>query len=84
LEGISGSAADTPLARGKGSAMMARDFTPTFTLDGLEKDTTLIAEAMGDVGVDASILTAVLNLARRAQGLGHGDEDMAAIYHAFR
>jgi 3-hydroxyisobutyrate dehydrogenase len=84
LAGIRGSAADTPIAHGKGSAMMAGDFTPTFTLDGLAKDTALITEAMRDVGVDASALTAILNLARRAQELGHGDKDMAAIYHAFR
>jgi 3-hydroxyisobutyrate dehydrogenase len=84
LAGIRGSAADTPIAHGKGSAMMAGDFTPTFTLDGLAKDTALITEAMRDVGVDASALTAILNLARRAQDLGHGGKDMAAIYHAFR
>lgn len=84
LDGIRGQAADSLIAQGKGPAMMAREFTPTFSLDGLEKDTSLIAEAIKDSGVDASVITAILGVTRRARDLGHGDEDMSAIYYAFR
>jgi 3-hydroxyisobutyrate dehydrogenase len=84
LESISGSASDSPLAHGKGSAIIARDFTPAFSLDGGEKDARLIVDAMRSAGVDASIVTAMGGMLRRAQELGHGDEDMAAVYHSFK
>ncbi|TCO58527.1 NAD(P)-dependent oxidoreductase [Actinocrispum wychmicini] len=84
LDTIRGQASDSLIAQGKGAAMIARDFAPTFALDGLEKDTDLIAQAIKDSGVDASVITAILNVTRRARDLGHGDEDMAAIYYAFR
>ncbi|GAB3871442.1 NAD(P)-dependent oxidoreductase [Kibdelosporangium lantanae] len=84
LEGISGAPADSAIAQGKGRAIIARDFAPTFSLDGLAKDTTIIAQAVADSGVDPSVINEILKLARRAQELGHGDADMSAIYHAFR
>jgi 3-hydroxyisobutyrate dehydrogenase len=84
LAGISGAAADSPIAQGKGRAMIARDFAPTFSLDGLAKDTAIIAEAVADAGVDPSVINEILKMARRAQDLGHGAEDMAAIYYAFQ
>lgn len=84
LEGIAGTGADSLIAQGKGIAMVTRDFTAQFSLDGLAKDIDLIIDGMLSGGVDTSILEHVMTLTQRARQQGHGDEDIAAIYYGFR
>jgi 3-hydroxyisobutyrate dehydrogenase len=58
--------------------------TAAFTVHGAVKDTGLIAAAMRETGTDAALMDAVAGQFRRAAGSGHGDQDMAAVFSAFR
>ncbi|WP_330359631.1 NAD(P)-dependent oxidoreductase [Actinosynnema sp. ALI-1.44] len=84
LDGIAGAASDSAYAQLKGKATIAGDFTPAFTLEGAVKDAGLIAEAMDQVGIDPTVVTAIRSVLARASERGHGDADMSAIYHGFR
>jgi 3-hydroxyisobutyrate dehydrogenase len=84
LDTVRGGAVDTPYLHVKGQAMIAGEFAPSFTVDGAVKDTGLIAAAMRESGTDATLMDAVARQFRKAADGGHGEEDMAAIYRAFR
>jgi len=84
LDTVRGGAVDTPFVHLKGQAMIAGDFPPSFTVDGAVKDTGLIAAAMRESGTDATLMDAVAGQFRKAADGGHGGEDMAAVYRAFR
>jgi 3-hydroxyisobutyrate dehydrogenase len=53
-------------------------------VDGAVKDTGLIAAAMRQSGIDAALMEAVAGQYRKASDAGHGEKDMAAVFHAFR
>ena len=84
LDTVRGGAVDTPFLHIKGQAMIAGQFPPSFTVDGAVKDTGLIAAAMRESGTDAALMDAVARQFRKAADGGHGGEDMAAVYRAFR
>lgn len=84
LDTVRGGAVDTPFLHVKGQAMIAGQFPPSFTVDGAVKDTALIAAAMRESGTDAALMDAVARQFRKAADGGHGGEDMAAVYRAFR
>lgn len=84
LDTVRGGAVDTPFLHIKGQAMIAGEFPPSFTVDGAVKDTGLIAAAMRESGTDATLIDAVARQFRKAVDGGHGGEDMAAVYRAFR
>jgi 3-hydroxyisobutyrate dehydrogenase len=84
LDTVRGGAVDTPYLHIKGQAMIAGEFPPSFTVDGAVKDTGLIAAAMRESGTDAALMDAVARQFRKAADGGHGGEDMAAVYRAFR
>ena len=48
------------------------------------KDTGLIAAAMRESGTDTMLIEAVACQYRKTAAGGHGGEDMAAVYRAFR
>ena len=81
---IKGGAVDSPYLHVKGQAMIAGEFPTAFAVDGAVKDTGLIAAAMREAGTDATLMDAVGQQFRKAADSGHGDDDMAAVYHAFR
>jgi len=83
LEAISGGASDTPLARAKGAMMIEGDYPAAFDIDGLRKDLTLILAAAEEAGIETGLIRAVLAITERAEQLGHGAEDMAAVRTAF-
>ena len=83
LEAVGGGAMDAPYVQLKGKAMIARDFTPSFGIDGGLKDADLIAAAARDVGLDTTLIDALRGLQRRVVEDGHGDEDLAAAYRAY-
>jgi 3-hydroxyisobutyrate dehydrogenase len=64
--------------------MIAGQFAPSFAVDGAVKDTGLIADAMRDSGTDATLMEAVASQYRKAADAGFGEEDMAAVFRAFR
>lgn len=84
LDTVKGGAVDTPYLHVKGGAMIAGEFPPAFGLDGAVKDTRLIAAAMRETGTDAALMDAVAQLFRNAADSGHGGQDMAAVFCAFR
>jgi 3-hydroxyisobutyrate dehydrogenase len=84
LDTMKGSAVDTAYLHVKGDAIIAGQFTPSFAVDGAVKDTGLIAAAMRESGIDAALMEAVGQQYRKAAGSGYGEDDMAAVYHAFR
>ena len=53
-------------------------------LDGAAKDAGLIAAAMRASGTDASLMEAVGGQYRKASAAGYGEQDMAAVFRAFR
>ena len=80
LEVISGGGMDMPYAHLKGEAILNQDFPPSFPLAHARKDVALILEAAGDV--ELPLMRATLQQFDRAFELGHGDEDMSAVYYA--
>jgi 3-hydroxyisobutyrate dehydrogenase len=83
LEAVGGGAMDAPYVQLKGKAMLARDFTPSFGIDGGLKDADLIAAAAREVGLDTALIDALRGLQRRVVEDGHGGEDLAAAYRAY-
>jgi len=84
LDMMKGGAVDAPYLHIKGEAILAGQFTPSFAVEGAVKDTGLIAAAMRESGTDATLMEAVRAQFRKAAESGHGEEDMAAIFYAFR
>jgi 3-hydroxyisobutyrate dehydrogenase len=82
LETIAGGPTDSAYAQLKGKAMIAGEFSPSFTLDGAVKDAELIGAAMNSAGVDDTLMTAVRGLFTRAAKTDPG-KDMAAVSRAF-
>ncbi|GAA4937443.1 3-hydroxyisobutyrate dehydrogenase [Actinomycetospora succinea] len=83
LDAVDGGAVNAPYVQLKGKAMIAGDYTPSFELDGVIKDTDLITAALREAGVDTTLATAVRDRLAAASSDGHGSEDMAAVVHAY-
>jgi 3-hydroxyisobutyrate dehydrogenase len=84
LDMMKGGAVDAPYLHIKGEAIIAGRFATSFAVEGAAKDAGLIAAAMRESGTDATLMDAVGAQYRKAAGSGHGEEDMAAIFYAFR
>ncbi|HWF54924.1 MAG TPA: NAD(P)-dependent oxidoreductase [Solirubrobacteraceae bacterium] len=79
LEAISGGALDLPYLQMKGTAMIERDFTPSFSLALAAKDAALMEEAAERHGLDLPLIRTIRD--RLAEGVErHGDKDMSATY----
>lgn len=83
LDAIEGGPTDAGYAHAKTAAMVGGDYTPSFALDGVRKDLSLIARAARGAGVDDRVLQAVDALYADASASGHGEQDMAAVREAF-
>ena len=84
LDMMQGSAVDAPYLHVKGEAIIAGRWEPSFAVDGAAKDAGLIADAMRASGTDASLMETVGGQYRKASAAGYGEQDMAAVFHAFR
>jgi 3-hydroxyisobutyrate dehydrogenase len=80
LEVISGGGMDMPYAHLKGEAILNQDFPASFPLVHARKDVALILDAAGEI--ELPLVRATLQQFDRAFELGHGDEDMSAVYYA--
>jgi 3-hydroxyisobutyrate dehydrogenase len=60
--------------------MLTREFPPSFPLAHARKDAALILDAAGDV--ELPVVRATSQQFDRAFDLGHGDEDMSAVFYA--
>ena len=83
LDAVDGGAVNAPYVQLKGKAMIDGEYTPSFELDGVIKDTDLITAALREAGVDTTLATAVRDRLAAASSDGHGSEDMAAVVHAY-
>ncbi|MFI6598294.1 NAD(P)-dependent oxidoreductase [Nonomuraea sp. NPDC050536] len=81
-EVITGGPMDSPYLQAKLKAVSEGDFTPSFSVSNAEKDTRLIAEAAEQAGVVVDLARAAGDRFRRAEALGHGEEDMVDGYFA--
>jgi 3-hydroxyisobutyrate dehydrogenase len=84
LDTIAGGPLDSAYLQLKGRAILAGEFPTAFSVAGVVKDADLIAAAMRGAAVPSDVMEAVRDAFRRAEVAGHGDEDMAAVVHAFR
>jgi len=82
LDTMEGSQIDSPYLHLKGEAMLDRKLEPSFRLEHAAKDSALVLEAADRAGIDARVARAVREAFERGLELGHGDEDMAAVYFA--
>jgi 3-hydroxyisobutyrate dehydrogenase len=82
LDTVKGSATDNPFLDAKGGATIKRNFAPAFPVDGAYKDIKLILAAAQAAGIKQDLMTAVQQKLERTVSQGHGEEDMAAMYHA--
>ena len=82
LETMKGGPIDSPYLHLKAKAILDRELEPSFKLALAEKDSGLIVEAAERAKIEARLARAVHEAFARADELGHGDEDMAAVYFA--
>jgi 3-hydroxyisobutyrate dehydrogenase len=82
LEAIEGGNLDSAYAQMKGKMMIERSFDPSFPLGLAAKDARLVLEAASDDGDRLDLPRAIERRLSQAEELGHGDEDMAAVYLA--
>jgi 3-hydroxyisobutyrate dehydrogenase len=82
LDAIDGSAVGAPYAQMKGPMMLDGEFPTSFPLKLAFKDLELVLEASERHEGEMPVARAAAERFKRAVELGHGDEDMAAVYHA--
>jgi len=79
LEAVKGGPLDLPYLQMKGQAIIARDFTPSFTLKLAAKDAGLVEEAARRRNLELPVVSAIRR--RMEQGISeHGDKDMSATF----
>jgi 3-hydroxyisobutyrate dehydrogenase len=84
LDAIDGHLTGSPYAQLKGNAIIKGELPPSFKASGAAKDAALVAAAGRAAGANPRIADVVREQFRRTIELGHGDEDMAAVYYAAR
>ncbi|MEU9113091.1 NAD(P)-dependent oxidoreductase [Streptomyces sp. NPDC048483] len=82
LAAVEGGPLDVPYLRMKAELILADDYPASFTVSAARKDARLIAEAAEESGVRIDMAAAAAERFRRAEELGHGEEDGAAAYFA--
>ncbi|MEU8887614.1 NAD(P)-dependent oxidoreductase [Streptomyces sp. NPDC048442] len=82
VDAVTGGPLDSGYFQGKSAAVLAEDFTPSFTVDNAEKDARLAAEAARRAGLRLDGTEAARDRFARAAEQGHGGEDMVAGYFA--
>ena len=82
LEAVEGGNLDSAYAQMKGRMMIERSFDPSFPLGLAAKDARLVLEAVDGEDAEPVLPRAIERRLSEADELGHGDEDMAAVYWA--
>lgn len=83
LDAVGGGQADSPYLQAKGKTILAEDYPPQFSLDGVIKDQRLIRDAILTAGVAPALIDGVLSVFDAASERGYGAADMAAVVHGF-
>ena len=84
LQTIDGGPMGPPYAQLKGKMMVEREFPPSFSLHLMRKDARLVLEAAQRHGFDAPLMETVTSVFDRAIDAGHGDDDMASAFCAYK
>jgi 3-hydroxyisobutyrate dehydrogenase len=84
LEVIEGGPLGLPYAQIKGKMMIEEEFPTSFSLRLARKDAALVLDAAGKEGLRLAVARAVAARFDEAPDAGHGEEDLAAVYHAAR
>lgn len=79
---VKGGPMDSGYFQLKAAAILAGDYTTSFSVANAVKDSQLVVDAARDAGVKVDAAAAGLERFRRARDAGHGDKDMAASYLA--
>jgi 3-hydroxyisobutyrate dehydrogenase len=82
LDAVSGGPLDLPYLQAKAAAILAEDWTPSFSVANAAKDAELIVAAAQENGVALDVAQGAAARYRRAADAGHGERDMAANYLA--
>jgi 3-hydroxyisobutyrate dehydrogenase len=84
LAAIDGGPIGAPYAKVKGPMMVDCSYEPSFALALALKDLRLELEAAADEGLELPVSAAVAGALERAEELGYGGSDMAALIEAVR
>lgn len=84
LDTIDGGPVGAGYAQIKGAAMLTGEYPPSFTVALARKDAGLIRDAAADAKLPALLAERIAAQLARAEHLGHGGGDMAAIVEAWR
>jgi 3-hydroxyisobutyrate dehydrogenase len=84
LETIRGGPLGPAYADLKGKMMIDRDFPPAFALSLLRKDAGLVLEAAERHEFEALLTSTVAEVLDKAIEQGHGEDDMAAVFCAYK
>jgi len=84
LDTVKGAAMDSPYTQSKGHAMLDGAYEASFPTALTAKDLRLIGEAARVHGFAGPMAEAARSLFEEATRLGHGDQDMAAVFEALR
>jgi 3-hydroxyisobutyrate dehydrogenase len=84
LATIDGGPLGPAYAQLKGKMMVEREFPPSFSLDLMRKDARLVLDAAERHDFEAVLIDTVAKVFDRAIEAGHGEEDMAAAFCAYK
>ncbi len=82
IDTITGGPLDCGYFQLKAAAILADDYTTSFSVSNATKDAELVVAAATASGVTLDVATAGLQRFRRTLAIGHGDKDMAASFLA--
>jgi 3-hydroxyisobutyrate dehydrogenase len=82
LDALKGGALDAPYVQVKGGMMLAGEFPPSFTVDGVVKDVDLMLAAAADTDFEPRLLPVIHRQFRAAADQDLGEQDMAAVYRS--
>jgi 3-hydroxyisobutyrate dehydrogenase len=79
---IGASAVGSPIVKAKSVQLRERDYTPTFTVEQMQKDVGLILEAGAELHVPLALTASVAQLLQAAAAQGDSQLDYAAVIRA--
>jgi 3-hydroxyisobutyrate dehydrogenase len=83
LDVVAGGAFSSPLWTTKGPKILARDFSPDFTLALMRKDQELVLETARSLGYDMPTEQAILETLDEAVKAGYGEGDLCGLVRLF-
>ena len=82
VDAVTGGPMDSGYFQAKAAAILADNYTASFSIANAVKDARLVVDAAAQAGVHVDTVQAGLKRFERALEAGHGDKDMAASYLA--